>query len=163
MYIDIYHILYGIECGMYRYIGAGSAREVYDLDNGFVIKVARNIKGIAQNKAESLISNDDNSSLFAKVYFVSDDYRYLIMKKANNIKSEEELLNYFKIQNKRELRNNEVIKEIHDKYNLVWADLYKFTSWGKIKNKLVLIDYGYTKEIYDKFYKKIIYKYETTV
>ena len=44
MYIDIYHILYGIECGMYRYIGAGSAREVYDLDNGFVIKVARNIK-----------------------------------------------------------------------------------------------------------------------
>ena len=37
MYIDIYHILYGIECGMYRNIGAGSARKVYDLNNGFVI------------------------------------------------------------------------------------------------------------------------------
>ncbi len=73
---------------MYRYIGVGSAREVYDLDNGFVIKIARNIRGIAQNKAEFLISNDDNSFLLAKVYFISDDYRYLIMKKANNIKSE---------------------------------------------------------------------------
>ena len=98
MYIDIYHILYGIECGMYRYIGAGSARKVYDLNNGFVIKIARNIKGIAQNEAEFLISNDDESSLFAKVYFLSDDYKYLIMEKANGIKSEKELLNYFKIQ-----------------------------------------------------------------
>lgn len=154
MYIDIYHILYGIECGMYRYIGKGSARKVYDLDNGFVIKVARNIKGVAQNKAEFLISKDDNSSLLAKVYFISDDYRYLIMKKANNIKSEIELLNYFKIQNKKELSNNKLIREIHDRHNLVWADLYKFTSWGKIKNRLVLIDYGYTKKVYNEFYKK---------
>ena len=140
---------------MYRYIGAGSARKVYDLNNGFVIKIARNIKGIAQNEAEFLISNDDESSLFAKVYFLSDDYKYLIMEKANGIKSEKELLNYFKIQNKKHLKSNEDIKEVHDKYNLVWADLYKFTSWGKIKDKLVLIDYGYTKEIYNKFYKKI--------
>ena len=154
MYIDIYHILYGIENGMYRYIGAGSARKVYDLDNGFVIKIAKNIKGVAQNRAEFLISNDDDSPLLAKVYFVSDDYRYLIMKKANNIKSEKELLNYFKIQNKRELSNNRSIKEIHDTHNLVWADSYKFTSWGKIKNRVVLIDYGYTKEIYNEFYKK---------
>ena len=155
MYIDIYHILYGIECGMYRYIGAGSARKVYDLNNGFVIKIARNINGLAQNEAEFLISNYDESSLFAKVYFLSDDYKYLIMEKANGIKSEKELLNYFKIQNKKQLKSNEDIKEVHDKYNLVWADLYKFTSWGKIKDKLVLIDYGYTKEIYNKFYKKI--------
>ena len=154
MYIDIYHILYGIEHDRYRYIGAGSARKVYDLDNGFVIKIARNIKGIAQNEAEFLISNNDNYSLLAKVYFISNDYRYLIMKKANNIKSEGELLNYFKIKNKRELSNNKFIKEIHDRHNLVWADLYKFTSWGKIKNRLVLIDYGYTKEIYNEFYKK---------
>lgn len=154
MDINIYHILCGIECGMYRYIGAGSARKVYDLDNGFVIKIARNIKGIAQNEAEFLISNDDNSSLLAKVYFISNDCRYLIMKKANVVKSERELLNYFKIENKKELSSNKFIKEIHDRHNLVWADLYKFTSWGKIKNRLVLIDYGYTKEIYNKFYKK---------
>ena len=86
MDIDIYHILYGIERGRYRYIGEGSARKVYDLDNGCVIKIAKNIKGVAQNKAEFLISDNDKSSLLAKVYFISDDYRYLIMKKANNIK-----------------------------------------------------------------------------
>lgn len=154
MHIDIYYILYGIECGIYRYIGAGSARKVYDLGNGFVIKIAKNVKGIAQNEAEFLISNNDDSSLLAKVYFISDDYKYLIMKKAINIKSEIELLNYFKIRNKKELKNNKFIKEIYDRHNLVWADLYKFTSWGKIKNRLVLIDYGYTKEIYNEFYKK---------
>lgn len=156
MYIDIYSILYGIENEWYRYIGEGSARKVYDLDNGFVIKIARNIKGIAQNEAEFLISNNNDNSLLAKVYFISDDYRYLIMKKASNIKSERELLDYFKIKNKRELSKNKFIKEIHDRYNLVWADLYKFTSWGKIKNKLVLIDYGYTKEVYNEFYRKNI-------
>ena len=86
MYIDIEYILYGIKSGMYRYIGAGSARKVYDLNNGFVMKIARNIRGIAQNEAEFLIFNDEYSPLLAKVYFVSDDYKYLIMRKAIEIK-----------------------------------------------------------------------------
>ncbi len=155
MHVDIYNILYGIESGLYKYIGKGSARKVYDLNNGFVIKIARNIKGIAQNEAEFLISKDSNSALLAKVYFLSSDYKYLIMKKADKIKSEEKFLSYFNIQDKRELKNNKAVKEIHDKYNLVWADLYKLTSWGIVKNKLLLIDYGYTKEIYNEFYKKV--------
>lgn len=154
MHIDIYHILYGIELGMYKYIGQGSARKVYDLNNGFVIKIARNIKGLAQNEAEFLISKDSKSALLAKVYFLSSDYKYLIMKKANKIKNEEKFLSYFNIQDKRELKKDKSIKEIHDKYNLVWADLYKLTSWGIINNKLVLIDYGYTKEIYNELYKE---------
>lgn len=154
MYIDIEYILYGIKSGMYRYIGAGSARKVYDLNNGFVMKIARNIRGIAQNEAEFLIFNDEYSPLLAKVYFVSDDYKYLIMRKADPIKNEKEFLNCFNIKEKKEIRNNEMIKEIHDKYNLIWADLYKFTSWGRLNNRCVLIDYGYTKEIYNKYYKK---------
>ena len=85
---------------------------------------------------------------------MSDDYKYLIMKKAKPIKNEKEFLNYFNIENKKDIKNKESIKEIHDKYNLVWADLYKFTSWGIVNNRYVLIDYGYTKEIYNKYYKK---------
>ena len=154
MYIDIEYILYGIKSGMYRYIGAGSARKVYDLNNGFVLKIARNIMGIAQNEAEFLIFNESKLDLLARVYFVSDDYKYLIMKKAKSIKNEKEFLNYFNIENKKDIKNKESIKEIHDKYNLVWADLYKFTSWGIVNNRYVLIDYGYTKEIYNKYYKK---------
>lgn len=86
MYIDIQYVLYGIKSGMYKYIGSGSARKVYDLNNGFVLKIARNIKGIAQNEAEFLIFNESKLDLLARVYFVSDDYKYLIMKKAKPIK-----------------------------------------------------------------------------
>ena len=157
MDIDIDNILYGIKYGIYRYIGAGSSRRVYDLNNGFVIKIARNIKGIAQNEVEYLISGEDSSDILAKVYFVSEDYRYLIMEKANLFNSQDEFLRYFNIGDKKEISNNKLIKAIHDKYNLVWADLYKFTSWGKIKNRYVLIDYGYTLEVCRKYYgrKKI--------
>ncbi|WP_195990061.1 hypothetical protein, partial [Clostridium sp. D53t1_180928_C8] len=142
MYIDIEYILYGIKSGMYKYIGSGSARNVYDLNNGFVLKIARNIKGIAQNEAEFLIFNESKSPLLARVYFVSDDCKYLIMKKANPIKNEKAFLNYFNIENKKDIKNKKSIKEIHDKYNLVWADLYKITSWGRVNNRYVLIDYG---------------------
>ena len=152
MYIDIKQIMTDIENGAYKYIGSGSARKVFDLKNGFVIKIARNVRGIAQNIAEYDISNDNYSNFFAKVYYISDDYKCLIMEKAAVIKNESEFLRYFKINNKKELVNNQYIKEIHDKYNLVWADLYKVSSWGKINGNIVLIDYGYTKEVYNKYY-----------
>ena len=79
------------------------------------------------------------------------------MEKANLFNSQDEFLRYFNIGDKKEISNNKLIKAIHDKYNLVWADLYKFTSWGKIKNRYVLIDYGYTLEVCRKYYgrKKI--------
>lgn len=33
-----------------KYIGSGSSRNVFDLGNGYVMKVAKNLAGIAQNK-----------------------------------------------------------------------------------------------------------------
>ena len=42
--------------GNYIYIGSGSSRNVFDLGNGYVMKVAKNIAGIAQNKSEYRIS-----------------------------------------------------------------------------------------------------------
>lgn len=153
MYIDFNDIIYNIANGEYRYIGSGSSRTVFDMRNGFVIKVAKNIKGIAQNKVEYEISNDDYTNLFANVYYASENYKYLIMEKAIPIKREIEFLRYFGINNRKELASIEEIKDIQYRYNLVFADLYKLTSWGKVKGRIVLIDYGYTKEIYDKYYK----------
>ena len=48
-----------IKRGYYRYIGSGSGRQVFDLENGYVVKVAKNKAGIAQNKSEYKISYID--------------------------------------------------------------------------------------------------------
>jgi hypothetical protein len=39
-------------------LGAGSSRIVYDLSNGYVVKVAKNKKGYFQNETEVELSND---------------------------------------------------------------------------------------------------------
>ena len=60
------NILLNISRGYYKYIGEGSSRIVYDLGNRYVLKVAKNLAGIAQNKSEYKISSYDETNLFAK-------------------------------------------------------------------------------------------------
>ncbi|HHX11997.1 MAG TPA: hypothetical protein GX731_04185, partial [Clostridiales bacterium] len=47
--IDFDSIIMNIGKGNYQFIGSGSGRRVYDLGNGYVVKVAKNNRGIAQN------------------------------------------------------------------------------------------------------------------
>ena len=42
MIIAFSQIMLRIKRGYYRYIGSGSGRKVFDLGNGYVIKVAKN-------------------------------------------------------------------------------------------------------------------------
>ena len=86
MFIDFNDIMFGLRNGRYVYIGSGSSREVYDLENGYVVKVAKNKAGIEQNRAEYYISANDSSGIFAKVIEASNDYGLLIMRKAKKIK-----------------------------------------------------------------------------
>jgi len=64
--IDFNEISLNIKRRYYKFIGIGSGRIVYDLENGYVVKVANNNKGIAQNKTEYKISLSDNTNLFAR-------------------------------------------------------------------------------------------------
>ena len=57
------------------------------MGNGYVIKVAKNRAGIAQNNAEYNISQYVSSGLFAKVVQVSYDFTFLIMEEADKIDS----------------------------------------------------------------------------
>ena len=91
-------IMFDIRRGYYKYIGSGSSRDVFDLENGYVIKVAKNKAGIAQNKAEYKISDNDNSDLFAKVVQVSNDFSLLIMEKADEIYNISYVLKVFECQ-----------------------------------------------------------------
>jgi len=142
-----------ISKGYYRYIGKGSGRIVYDLGNGQVVKYAKNIKGIAQNIEEYSIALLDDSGLFANVLKVSDDYRYLIMNKADRVKDISFVWKYFHVRSNKELYQVRKLKEITEKYNLLISDLGRAVNWGQINGKPMIIDYGFTRQVRSRYYR----------
>ena len=109
------NIMFNINRGYYRYIGTGSSRDVFDLKNGYVIKVAKNIAGIAQNQTEYAISNYDDSNLFAKVISISNDFYFLVMEKADKIDNISDVFRYFNVSDKRELFHLKELQNIKKK------------------------------------------------
>lgn len=145
-------IMFNIKQGYYRYIGSGSGRQVFDLGNGYVIKVAKNKAGIAQNKSEYKISFYDQSNLFAKVIKASNDFSLLIMQKANKINNMSYVWKYFKVASKKELLDSKELQNIKRRYNLLLGDFNRTSSWGIINGRPVIIDYGFTREVSERYY-----------
>lgn len=157
MFIAYNKLMYNIKLGYYECIGYGSSRQVFDLGNGYVIKVAINRAGIEQNIEEYRISNIDNSGLFAKVVQASKKFKIIVMEKANIINNISYVFKYFNVKNRKEFLNLPQLKGIQEKYNLVSSDLYRESSWGIIDRKIVIIDYGFTKRVKDKYYQWMKY------
>lgn len=149
---DFNRIYKNIRQNAYRFIGKGSGRTVFDLENGFVVKVARNNRGIAQNKVEYNISHADKSGLFAQIPVVSDRYIFLVMEKAEKINNIMEIWDYFKVRNSKELCKITSIHDAVEKYGLLHYDLKRAEHWGMIKGKPVVIDYGFTREVCRRYY-----------
>lgn len=150
--IDLPAIINDISNGAYPVLGSGSGRRVYDLRNGTVLKAAKNKKGYAQNQIESIISEMDDSDLFAKVLFISPDNRFLIMEKADPVTGFSYVRNYFHVKNNRELFQLNNFNYIPRKYNLLITDLCRPVNWGILHDRPVIIDYGFTGRIRRKYY-----------
>lgn len=146
-------IIFNIKHGYYKYLGSGSCRRVYDLGNGYVVKVAKNEAGIAQNKSEYIISKNDYSNLFAKVIQISYDFNFLIMEKAEKVNNISYVWKYFNVRSKRELFNIDELKKIKKNYNLILGDFGKKSSWGTINGHPVIIDYGFTIDVRNQYYR----------
>lgn len=150
---DIFdQIMFNLIGGYYKYIGSGSSRYVFDLRNGYVVKVAKNMAGIAQNQNEYAISCYDNSDLFAKVAQASNNFYFLIMEKADKIDNISEVFKYFKVNGKKELFHLKKLQNIKRNYNLLLGDFDRKSNWGIIKGRPVIIDYGFTREISETYY-----------
>lgn len=145
-------IKFNLRRGHYKHIGSGSSRDVFDLDNGYVIKVAKNRAGIAQNESEYNISDYDNSGLFAKVIEVSNNFKFLIMEKADKVYYMSDVLEYFRVGSKRQLLKLKELQDIKRNYNLLLGDFQRKSSWGMINGKPIIIDYGFTREVHDRYY-----------
>lgn len=153
--INYDRISQNIKKGIYHYIGEGSGRRVYDLANGYVVKVAKNYKGIAQNEAEHRISSSDKTKIFARTIGLSPDSRMLIMEKAIPIRDFSELRRYFNVNSNRELFRLEVIQSVYTNHNLLLNDLYRTVNWGMINRRPVIIDYGFTQGVRKKYYSPL--------
>ena len=74
------------------------------------------------------------------------------MEKAKKINNFSYICRYFNIRNNRELANLSKLQNIQKKYNLLWSDLFRSSSWGILDGKPVIIDYGYTKAVSERYY-----------
>lgn len=152
MNVDFEQIALNIRRRSYKCIGVGSGRIVFDLGNKYVVKVAKNVRGIAQNESEYKIALDDDTQLFAKILHASERFRFLIMEKAEKIKNISYVWNYYNVKNNEELYQLKELQDISRKYNLVLRDFGRTANWGQINGKPIIIDYGFTQQVCKKFY-----------
>ncbi len=150
--INLPEIVTNLQNGLYPKLGSGSGRRVYDLQNGTVLKAAKNVRGYAQNQIEYIISEMDDSEQFAKVLYISKDNLYLIMEKAEPVTDFSQVRNYFKVKTNHELFQLDNLKYIPHKYNLLTSDLCRPVNWGFLHGRPVIIDYGFTGRIRRKYY-----------
>lgn len=72
-------------------------------------------------------------------------------------RTEYNLRSIFTVKDKEKLDNNEFVQELLDmmvNFNMLGGDFGRISSWGKVRDRLVLIDYGLTKDIFDQYYTK---------
>lgn len=157
-----------------KHLSSGSSRIVYKTDRGTVIKLAKNSKGLAQNKAEVNLkfkSKHINNTLdFDKKYiWIESPFLKKItetqFEKLTSLNFKEfcEAIEFDLSDKKKKPKNYEkIIKtqifkdviEICEKHNLCYGDIVRISSWGSKDKVAVLADTGLTKSIYDKYYEK---------
>lgn len=161
-----------------KHLSSGSSRIVYSSPNDTVIKLAKNDKGIAQNKAEC--NSDMKSKFLNEVVSHAKDYSWMethYLDKITTKKFEEmtdlnfddfgECIRYGlrdvsgntdkeKPKNFDKVKESEIYKEmkrIGERFKLMPGDLARISSWGTKDGRPILIDAGLTKDVFAEFYE----------
>lgn len=161
-----------------KHLSSGSSRIVYLTPSKTIIKLAKNDKGIAQNKAESnpqmkskylneIISCAKNFSWCETHYLdkitekefeemtglkfedFGDSIRFGLKDVSGNSDAE-------KPENFEKVAKSDIYKEIKDigeKFKLLPGDMARISSWGTKDGRPVLIDAGLTRDIFDEYYE----------
>jgi hypothetical protein len=161
-----------------KHLSSGSSRLVYLTPNRTIIKLAKNDKGIAQNKAES--NPQMKSRYLNKVLSYAKNYSWMEVSYLEKITEKEfqEMTglqfedfgnairfglqdvsgnsNKEKPKNFEEVSKSDIYKELRDvgeKFKLMPGDLARISSWGTKEGYPVLIDAGLTKDVFADFYE----------
>jgi hypothetical protein len=161
-----------------KHLSSGSSRIVYLTPGKTIIKLAKNDKGIAQNKAEAnpqmkskytnkVLSCAKNHSWMEVPYLekittvefkkmtglefsdFGDSIRFGLKDVSGNSDKE-------KPKNFEEIAKSDIYKEVRDvgeKFKLMPGDIARISSWGTKEGHPVLIDTGLTKDVFADFYE----------
>lgn len=181
--LDNYHMMTAYASEFLEKMGQGSSRVAFVLSSKYVLKIAINEKGIAQNQAEvDVYTNPTSQPVVAKVYQSDKDFNWLISDLVKPIKSVNEFEELTGVDWKtfskyvndgikhKSLSNNapKFIKAVVItalKNNLLRGDLAQqdfsrdpkddvLDHYGKtVDGRAVLLDYGFTGEVWEKLYK----------
>lgn len=161
-----------------KHLSSGSSRIVYLTPSKTVLKLAKNDKGLAQNKAEAnpemkskflneVIKHASNDCWMETHYLDKitgkqfeemtkipfSDFDEAIRFGLRNVSENSGLK---KPKNFDQVSKSEIYREmkrIGEKFNLLPGDLARISSWGAKNGAPVLIDAGLTKEVFEKFYE----------
>lgn len=161
-----------------KHLSSGSARIVYLTPSKTIVKLAKNDKGIAQNKAES--NPKMKSKYLNKILSCAKNYAWCEVPFLDKITEKEfeemtgldftdfdESIRYGlrnvsgntdkeKPDNFDEVAKSDIYREMKDigeKFKLLPGDMARISSWGVKDGRPVLIDAGLTRDIFDKFYE----------
>ena len=153
----------------FKKLSHGTSRNVYIYSDKYVLKVAKNPKGIAQNLTES---NPEilkkYSDIVAKVTDYNKNGKWLLQQKVEQVDNIEfeDITGFQKrgflywLRHKSEelnkwYRSKPLARKFDafiSQFGLDRFDIANDSAWGKINNKVVLLDYGLTLETARKLY-----------
>jgi hypothetical protein len=156
-------------------LGEGSARTIFKISDSLILKIAHNPKGLAQNQSEGLPTMQCDCA--NKVLFADKEFKWIVMRFTSEITEEEfeDLIGfdfrqfikcaYWKFRNEEHTGKPRLFNEIvqHPLFRclekmilenqLQIGDLDKVSSWGNLDGKIVLRDFGLTKDVFKKYYE----------
>lgn len=148
-----------------RRVGLGSARVVYPLGDHFVVKLPMHPEGNAQNMAEAFLSTKGHE-VTTRVVAAEPGGRWLVAERARRatrptfVRFGRSLLGIVAdLKAPPTKHEDEFVASLRGlvKAGLRLPDLAKVSSWGVVKraglDRLVLLDYGITQGVYDRFYR----------
>jgi hypothetical protein len=161
-------------------LGSGSSRIVFEIDDTKVLKLAKNLKGIAQNKVEGdWFVNDEYYNIIARVLERDDNYRWIVSERAKKITPTEfkrlcgvdinefyayvcyvtrkcHAWKYPSDETKRFLDESEFATEVCEllvNTDANAGDLSRISTYGRINDRLVIVDYGLSTGVYRDYYQ----------
>lgn len=156
------------------YVGMGSSRIVFKVNDESALKIALNEKGKEQNKAEKNTCGA-HPELVSQVISAASDGSWILSQFAEPMTKEEFKkltgikwgefyfgIKYLSTQNPslelhyNSVKENHFFKTIVEAINAcgyIASDIIKLDSWGILNNRPIIIDSGFTRAVYEAFYQ----------
>lgn len=140
----------------YKYLGEGISRQVYAIDENYVVKISKNSDGIYQNRIENYVYThvDENLKKYLCPILCFKPDR-IIMRRAIPIckYQKSKLVDLNEIRPEESSYND--LNKLATKFMLEYEDVISASSWGVYNNENVLIDYGCTSYFGDFVYSAL--------